>query len=264
MKIQLKLEMSGKQIFPLNYQHPLSSWIYKILDQGDEEFAKFLHDTGYKLENKKTFKLFTFSGVRFPKHTKELHHKYKDRLVVTANTAYVDICFYLPEQMQPFIAGIFKGRDIEIGDPYSVFRAKVTQVEMAKAPEFTDGQKVLMHTKTPVFMAKYYENKKHPNYILPIDPDYIPFIKKNLIDKCAVVNQGHIKEDDIEIEITTIDTKHSLQTFNQGKKSETQMKGYSYDFTIQAPKIVLDLVLSVGIGSQNSMGFGMCEVKGGV
>ncbi len=56
-------------MLPLNYQYPLSAWIYKVLARGDRGFAEFLHEQGYKMENQKTFKLFTFSNLRFPANT---------------------------------------------------------------------------------------------------------------------------------------------------------------------------------------------------
>ncbi len=57
MQFIIKFQLSGeKQILPLNYHYPLSSWIYKIMAQEDDEFARFLHDQDYQLPNLKAFK----------------------------------------------------------------------------------------------------------------------------------------------------------------------------------------------------------------
>jgi len=59
MRFQIKFRLEGKrQVLPLNYQYPLSSWIYKVLQKGDAGLSDFLHREGYRLENGKTFKLF--------------------------------------------------------------------------------------------------------------------------------------------------------------------------------------------------------------
>lgn len=66
MRFQIKFRLEGKrQVLPLNYQYPLSSWIYKVLEKGDAALSGFLHREGYRLENGKTFKLFTFSQIIF-------------------------------------------------------------------------------------------------------------------------------------------------------------------------------------------------------
>ena len=58
MRLKLKFKLSGKrQILPLNYQYPVSGWIYKVLAKADKGFTEILHEQGYKLLSGKTFKL---------------------------------------------------------------------------------------------------------------------------------------------------------------------------------------------------------------
>ena len=55
MRLKIKFELSGKkQVLPLNYQYPISAWIYRVLSKADEEFTNVLHNEGYKLDNGKT------------------------------------------------------------------------------------------------------------------------------------------------------------------------------------------------------------------
>ena len=64
MKFNIVLKYPSGSYIPINYQYPVSAAIYKILQQADEEYARFLHDTGYQKANSlKTFKLFTFSDL---------------------------------------------------------------------------------------------------------------------------------------------------------------------------------------------------------
>ncbi|MCD6090432.1 MAG: CRISPR-associated endoribonuclease Cas6, partial [Bacteroidales bacterium] len=87
---------------PLNNQYPISAWIYKVLSRADEEFTKLLHDEGYILENGKTFKLFTFSPLYFPKYTWKILPK-SDRMQVWARKSFLTISFQLPEQTEKFV-----------------------------------------------------------------------------------------------------------------------------------------------------------------
>ncbi|MCU0430987.1 MAG: hypothetical protein MUF42_13565 [Cytophagaceae bacterium] len=55
---------------PLNYQYYLGSWVYKIIAEGDHDFARFLHQKGY-VQGAKNFKLFTFSMLQVPEYRLE-------------------------------------------------------------------------------------------------------------------------------------------------------------------------------------------------
>ncbi len=70
MRFKLTIENrpeNNSNIFPLNYQYKLSSWIYKILNHGNEEFTEWLHKEGYT-NDYKNFKQFTFSNLIIPKY----------------------------------------------------------------------------------------------------------------------------------------------------------------------------------------------------
>lgn len=53
MRLKLILKLIGKDYtLPCNYMYELSSCLYKILNEGDPEFASWLHDKGYCIERK--------------------------------------------------------------------------------------------------------------------------------------------------------------------------------------------------------------------
>ena len=86
MRLRIKLKYKGQGIFPFNYNYYLSSAIYNLLNFGTPEFAKFLHDVGFKQGNK-TYKLFSFA-LLFEKYTAtkegfELHSPYVKLLITS-------------------------------------------------------------------------------------------------------------------------------------------------------------------------------------
>ena len=119
MIIKIKFKLSGKkQILPLNYQYPISAWIYKIIEKADTNFARILHEYGYKTEKGKVFKLFTFSKLNFPKNTWKILPN-SDRMEIKARNAFLKVSFMLPEQTEKFVIGLFKEQKVFIGDKIS-------------------------------------------------------------------------------------------------------------------------------------------------
>ena len=65
MRFKLHLRpISSRPRIMWNYHYPLSAWLYSKITSADESYSTFLHDTGYKLNNRKSFKHFTFSDLR--------------------------------------------------------------------------------------------------------------------------------------------------------------------------------------------------------
>lgn len=61
MRLKILLQCVSKPaVIPINYNYQFSAAIYLLLKFGSPDFSKFLHDQGYKIENR-NFKLFTFA-----------------------------------------------------------------------------------------------------------------------------------------------------------------------------------------------------------
>ena len=66
-KLTFESKTRNKQpVIPINYQYPVSSWIYKMIHTGNSEFAEWLHSKGYMDQNKQ-FRLFNFSNLKIHK-----------------------------------------------------------------------------------------------------------------------------------------------------------------------------------------------------
>lgn len=110
MRLKLTLQALHKPaLLPFNYQYPISSAIYKIIQSADAKYASFLHDIGYG-EGNKNFKLFTFSDIKTPLV------KNGDRMVLQTGQAELIVCFYVPEAAENFIKGLFLNQQLQIAD----------------------------------------------------------------------------------------------------------------------------------------------------
>ena len=129
MRLQLSLTpCAGNSLLPVNYQYPLSAVIYRIIQQADEKYAAFLHDRGYRLDNGKSFKLFSFSDLRVPFRIQG------DRLHINGSPASLTISFHIDEAAANFIRGLFINQQFEIADKISRAQFSVTNVHLLHLP----------------------------------------------------------------------------------------------------------------------------------
>jgi CRISPR-associated endoribonuclease Cas6 len=268
MKLKINFALSGKkQLLPLNYQYPMSSWIYKVLNNADEEFSRFLHDFGYNLDNGKTFKLFTFSKLGFPQHTWKIIPK-SDRMQVWARKGWLTVSFHLPEQIEKFVMGLFQLQKVFIGDNLSGIEMNVGSIEAIKSVDFEDCvdkkfnicKKIEFKSITAIVLGLNEESMKNEQYIHPVHPKYKELFLKNLLDKYRATGKTHFSISDLDFKVKKFYTKTAMQRIKAGTPSETKVKAYYFDFELSAPKEIIDVGLNAGFGSMNSLGFGFCEI----
>ena len=142
MRLKLVLKIVEGTVLPCNYMYELSSCLYKVLNEGNPVFTAWLHDKGYCKE-KKVFKLFTFSNFYFPCFRIE-----GDRIFVLADTAQLIVSFYPIEAIDAFVMGLFKNRQLEVGDRKSRVRFEVFNLERQAEPEFTS--RMFFKTLSPI------------------------------------------------------------------------------------------------------------------
>jgi len=269
MRLKIQFETKGKkQILPLNYQYPISAWIYKVLNKADNKFTEMLHNEGYVLENGKKFKLFTFSKLSFPKHTWKIIPK-SDRMEVWARKVWLTVSFQLPEQIEKFVMGLFQDQQVYIGDKISGIEMQVVNVEnlglgMFNRQDLHDLQDndVTMNFRTisPVVIGYHEEGKKNEQYINPMQAEYKKIFINNLLDKYKATGGNDIDKNNVQFEVTKLYTKTEMQTIKAFTPAETKVRAFHYEFSLTAPEKIIEVGYNSGFGSMNSVGFGFCEV----
>ena len=265
MRFKIELQLTkGKNVLPINYQYPLSSWVYKIINNSDKQFAEFLHGTGYQLENKKTFKLFTFSEIQIPKGKWKIIYG-SDRIQIWAETVSFKIAFQMSEASEHFIIGLFKKQSGSIGDPISQIQFQVKQIERLRNQK-NDKQTIKLRTLSPVVISENVEGKKHESYLNPNSENYEKRLINNLLDKykaLQIKNKSkpvEINESAIKLVVDKKNKKQKKITIKAHTKSAVDVIGHKYGFELSAPPEIKNILLNSGLGSMNAMGFGMCEV----
>jgi CRISPR-associated endoribonuclease Cas6 len=246
---------------PVNYQYPLSSAIYHIIQSADAEFASFLHDTGYG-QGFKSFKLFTFSDIITPFKMRG------DRMQLLTNKAEVIICFYLPDAAENFIKGLFMNQQIEIGDKISRVSFHVEQIEsIAEEINFKKDKEILLQPLSPL-VAGIKNEKGNYTYLDPCDSRFAERLMHNWLQKYKAIYAAsddmldRLKEEtSLNILFFPNPPQSRLITIKAGSTEETKIRGFKkFRLEVMASKELLEIALGAGLGLYNAQGMGCVEM----
>lgn len=260
MRLKLQLQCNGRDnVIPVNYQYPIASAIYKILQKADAEYSAFLHETGYG----KGFKLFTFSDIKCPFRIDG------DRLILLSNKIELVVCFHLPKTVETFIKGLFLSQQIDIADRKSKTSFTVDQVESLTSPldsfQKDEEVEILLKPLSPVVCGLKNENRTY-TFLSPADDRYEEMLFINWEEKCKAVFEDEETEQIMASAfIQTIfyknPPKSRLVTIKANTAAETKIRGFNnFEIKIKGKKEAVELLLNSGVGLYNAQGMGCVEV----
>jgi len=246
-----------KQLIPINYQYPLASAIYKILQSADAKYSAFLHEKGYG----KGFKLFTFSDIKCPFKIDG------DRLLLLSNKIEITVCFHLPKAAETFIKGLFISQEIDIADQKSKAHFTVAQVESLTSPLDhleNNETEVILKLLSPVICGLKNE-KGNYTFLSPEDDRYEEMLFVNWEEKCKAVlgeeTEEAMNNAFIQILLYPNPPKSRLITIKAGSVAETKIRGFNnFKIKIKGKKEAVELILDSGIGLYNAQGMGCVEI----
>lgn len=254
MRLHLTFKTQIGSILPINYTYALSSFVYKTLQQANEEYSEWLHNQGYQLGNKQ-FKLFTFSALNLPKYK-----RYEDRFILQGDTLGLIITFYADDAMKNFVTGLFQNQSFFIRDKKSRTDFKVEFVEVEPEPVFSE--KMRFRALSPICISHHLEGKKHASYLSPTAHNYETLFFKNLMNKyqAAKPNTPTFNLDEMSFRLRSNQPKSRLINIKGFSKSATSVRGFFYDFEVTAPAELLKFGYAAGFGEKNSAGFGCVKI----
>ena len=254
MRFKIKIEIHGQSMtLPINYQYEFSSWIYKLIREGNPDFAEWLHANGYTNE-KKQFKLFTFSNLS--------GFRYKvdgDRIKFLSNSADLVISFYPIELIETFVLGLFKSQEFSIGDKYSKIEFVVKTVERLPEPVVTDQMSFKLISPIHITQKNPF-NENKVDHLNPMHKDFEKLFISNLIEKYNAYNEAR------DFDISSFSLKilsepiQRLIKIKADKPGETKLTGYLFDFELHSTIELNKIGYYAGFGKSNSLGFGCGEV----
>ncbi|HQG36370.1 MAG TPA: CRISPR-associated endoribonuclease Cas6 [Bacteroidales bacterium] len=261
MRFSLKLEVeNGNVALPLNYQYELSSWIFHTIHNSDNDFARWLHETGYCNRNRK-FKLFTFSRLK-----PEKYRISGDRMIIDSRNTELIVSFYVSEAVEHFIAGVFKNQHLKLGDRISSADFYVRQIE--KLPDISFSSCMKFRAISPLIVSHNTGVEEYARYLSPEDDAYPELLYNNLISKYVATAEFHTEDcnkgavlSEQEFGFSLLGgIRQKLIRIKAGKSDETFLKGFEFEFKLTAPVELMRIGYYSGFGEKNSLGFGCVEV----
>ncbi len=261
MRIELTLSCKVNQIINLNYQYQLSSVIYHILNKGSEEYARFLHDRGYKSSGK-NFKLFTFAlklgriRVKFD-HAVLLDHQVKLLISSPLNNEFI----------QNFTIGLFRSESIVLTGYHSTVTFEITSARIIPAPEFSERNEFILLSPLVLAYPKVSNGRIIEQYVRPDETSEINrLLNLNLKNKYKTLYGKDFGSDAL---ILTWDQEYLERkkritkkiTVNPGGDLPIDIIGMQAPFTLTGNKELISLGYECGFGIKNSMGFGFAEIR---
>ena len=92
--------------------------------------------------------------------------------------------FYPIEALDAFVMGLFKNRQLEVGDRKSRVRFEVFNLERQAEPEFTS--RMFFKTLSPMFIEEQLPETRKAIHLSPGNPKFAELLHLNLLDKYRV------------------------------------------------------------------------------
>lgn len=258
-KITLKV-LKKYQLLPMSYQYELSAWIYKMIYNGNHEFATFLHEQGYHQKNKK-FKFFTFSRLYISNF-----NRIDDRMEINCEEVSFVVSFFVSKIAQNMIVGMFQQEEFTLGDRITrvPFKVEAVQVLELNIP----SNVVQLKTTAPLNVVQLIE---HPNgkleqkYLHPKDENFATYFIQNLQSKYEIARKHELIEDldedfQIDFQLLNYPIKRKPVRIKAHTPAETKVIGYNCAFELTAPKEMIKMGILSGFGRMNAEGFGATKI----
>ncbi|MCD6113660.1 MAG: CRISPR-associated endoribonuclease Cas6 [Bacteroidales bacterium] len=258
MRFLLRLSLIQKEnILPLNYQYELSSSLYHIFNNGNTDFAKWLHTTGFN-KNNKPFRLFTFSNLLITDYK-----IFDDRIKIFSDEVKLIVSLYPFEIVEPFVTGLFINNTIDLGDKKSKVKFMINNIE--KLPDIEFSSEMNFNCLSPIHIAWHNPRTNRIDFLHPDHRLYKELFFKNLVNKFNTYQYyRNLPEENFDISSYKLDILSEPRkkgiNIKVNTKEQTHIIGYSYKFKIFCQKELIRIGYYAGFGKANAQGFGCCGI----
>ncbi len=244
MRIKLSLRCNNKIILPVGYSRCVQGFIYNLINKID---ADWLHSHGFKYEKRK-FKLFTYSEFL----ESPIYERTKRQFIFPKTVSFL-ISSPVSWILEQIAKNSLLNDNLRLGNNIVV----LSGVEVCK-PYNIKSNKIKIKTLTPIEVhSTLYkaDGKKKTYYYSPKEDDFSKLVNDNLKKKWEIFFK---KPFPTHIEIYPVDFYKCKETVRRFK--EIVIRGWAGYFYIESQPKVIEFALDTGIGSRNSIGFGMIDV----
>ena len=236
-QISIAFSCSGADL-PINYHHEVQSLIYTLLRDAEGEGIAY-HGEGLGVRQ---YKLFTFSSLRG-------RCRVANKRIVFEDMIYLDVRGVNNHFCDNLAAALKEGATVNLcGQALSVQSVKCVERIIC------DGR-INIKMLSPIEVHATGEDG-HSYYFTPLDKDFAEQINANFQRKW-VAYTGNLPVGRVDIEVVNVGAKDKYVTTYKG----IYINGWRGEYALEGNPEYLNFLYYSGIGSRNSSGFGMFEVK---
>lgn len=251
MRLRVQLDNPHGASVPVNHQEYLTAAVYGLLETSDADYARFLHGEGYRTgDGPKTFKFFTFSGLRAARRRIE-----GDTLHLAPGPAEWLLGSPVDDFLTNAATGLLSAGALRVG-PASF---PITEVQTLPAPALAETTRFTC--LSPIVAALPLDGGG-TRYLRPSDaPAFSEAVRRNLLRKHQTLFGRPPSDDRLTL---TFDPDYLARDRNKGTKlikyREISIVGALCPFTATGSVELMQVGYDTGFGEKSSTGFGMVDV----
>lgn len=255
MRFRITFQLGQSRRLPVDYQYFAGAWIYRVIRQADREYARFLHDHGFT-DGNKVFKLFAYSPLQLDGYQLLRNEGVFE---VGGHGVAMKVAFHLPDTAEKFIIGLFNRQQLFLGDRRSGLDLTVSAVERLPEPRFS--RQMSYRLTSPAVFSIRSEGDRHPRYLEPENAGYPELVYNHLLQKMKVAGLAEplLPAGELQMHLDG-NWKSKLIRIRQETPQQTRVRGFLYNFTLDAPEAFHRLIYNAGFGEKNASGFGWTEI----
>lgn len=237
-------------ILPFNYAHWLTAVVYGFLNRASQDYARFLHNEGYR-SGLKRFKLFTFSQLLIPER----------KLTPSGLTCLsAEITWQISSPISEFIEHLAQGL-LSLGRMrLGSNELAIERVEVLPAPRFSDAMRLRCLSPIVAATGSERDGKFGARYLRADDPEISEALRKNLLKKFVLVHGREPSSSELFIEFDREYVRRKGdEIYRLVNYKGTKIKAIMAPFTVRGSPELIEIGYEAGFGEKNSMGFGMAE-----
>ena len=241
MQFKLTFEVTEPLTLPLSYHSALQGMIYHVLS-ASPEFSAFLHDDGYT-RNRRAYKLFVFSALEGPYQVRGKRITFPGPLSLEIRSPETDFC-------RTFAGAIAQSGAVTIGE-------RRLNVECEIRDFHIGADCVAVRMRSPLCLTRTVDDgaKKKTLFLSPEDRDFSALLNENFRRKYEAA-YGRDPESNVTLERIARLRKYVTQ-YRRG----IYITAWHGEFRLRGTPEALDFLYQTGLGSRNSQGFGMFDVR---
>ena len=241
MQLKIFIDLKDELILPINYNHILQGIIYHSIEAYNNTYAKILHDSGIQNNDNSnhTFKLFSFSKIIGKYKIEENKIKFFDSIFweIRSVDSYFIHLLYMA----------FLQNGINFGNVNLIPNLKLENKVITE-------ENIHIRTLSPIVVINKISFDKSI-YLSPNDENFEQCLNTNFQNKYNAY-YNTFPHNDIKIFTDNVSYKDKVVTTVKG----IYINAWNGTFYLSSTPDLLTFLYNCGIGSKNSLGFGMFNI----